>query len=204
MIAQRFRSVVWVGGVALAALLLYIVSLQVATERGRLEEIDRQVASTQREIRQLQTEMGTRANLRQLERWNGDVLALTAPKASQYMSGERDISKINRDNMGDAAAAPPPVMAAVMLNEVAPAPGAKAADVVAAHTGPGAGQGGNRSVALSKQDRQVQQAFDAGPHNPAKPVDVALAQGTSRDRNMQSSIDGSARPGPNDGGKVHK
>ena len=81
MIAQRFRPVGWVAGIALAATALYLVSLQVANERGRLEEIDRKIAHTSREIRQLQTEMGTRASLRQLERWNGEVLALSAPQA---------------------------------------------------------------------------------------------------------------------------
>ena len=44
MIAQRFRPVGWVLGVAVAACILYMISLQVATQRGRLEEIDRKIA----------------------------------------------------------------------------------------------------------------------------------------------------------------
>lgn len=88
MIAQRFRPVGWVAGIAAAACILYLISLQVATQRGRLEEIDRKIAMTKRDIRQLQTELGTRASLRQLERWNSDVLALSAPKANQYLKDE--------------------------------------------------------------------------------------------------------------------
>ena len=88
MIAQRFRPVGWVAGIAAAACGLYMVSLQVAHQRGRLEAIDARIAATKRDIRQLQTELGTRASLRQLERWNGEVLALTAPTAQQFIADE--------------------------------------------------------------------------------------------------------------------
>ena len=187
MIAQKFRSVAWVAGVALAATLLYIISLQVATERGRLEAIDRKIAATKRDIRQLQTEMGTRASLRQLERWNGEALALSAPGAGQYLGSEDQISEIDRSNLGDATAAPPPVMAAVMVREaesvVAQAP-AVSAPVVAATVAPHPAQtkpqpmrvamsAPKPAVKLSAQDRQVQQAF--APARPAAPVKVASA-----------------------------
>ncbi len=113
MIAQRFRPLGWVAGIALAATALYLVSLQVATERGRLETIDKKIAATKREIRQLQTEMGTRASLRQLERWNGEVLSLSAPQAGQYLSGEAALASLNQDKIGRSPAAPPPAMVAV-------------------------------------------------------------------------------------------
>ena len=86
MIAQRFKAVGWVAMVAIAATFLYLISLQVAVERGKLEAVEAQINAAQREVRQLQTEMGTRASLRQLERWNGDVLALSAPKAKQFVN----------------------------------------------------------------------------------------------------------------------
>jgi hypothetical protein len=162
MIAQRFRSVGWVVGVALAAILLYIISLQVATERGRLEAIDRKIAMTKRDIRQLQTEMGTRASLRQLERWNGDVLALSSPGASQYLNSEEDISKIDRSNMGAADAPPPPMMAAVMVREPA-----------------AASQPTEAKVALSDQDRQVQEAVGTPRSRAIKPVAMADSPATT-------------------------
>ena len=112
MIAQRFRPLGWVAGIALAATALYLVSLQVATERGRLETIDKKIAATKREIRQLQTEMGTRASLRQLERWNGEVLSLSAPQAGQYLSGEAALASLNQDKIGHSPAAPPPAIVA--------------------------------------------------------------------------------------------
>lgn len=112
MIAQRFRPVGWVAGVALAATGLYLVSLQVASERGRLEAIDRKIAATRRDIRQLQTEMGTRASLRQLERWNGEVLSLSAPQAGQYLKSEAALASLNDGDIGKSPSAPPLAMIA--------------------------------------------------------------------------------------------
>lgn len=85
MIARRLRPLGWAAAVGAAAISFYLVSLRVAAERGDLEAIDREIAQTHRDIRQLKTELRTRASMRQLERWNGDVLALAAPSASQYI-----------------------------------------------------------------------------------------------------------------------
>lgn len=153
MIAQRFRPVGWVAGIALAATALYLVSLQVASERGRLEQIDRKIAATKREIRQLQTEMGTRASLRQLERWNGEVLALSAPQAGQYLSGEVELDTLNRDEIGRKPSAPPPVMVAVTTDALKPVEKTTPSAIFAALTTPKA------PSKLTAQDRTVQAAI---------------------------------------------
>lgn len=157
MITQRFRPVGWVASVAAAATILYLISLQVATERGRLEEIDSKIASTTREIRQLQTELGTRASLRQLERWNSEVLALSAPGAGQFLNNEAALASVDQSNIGKKTATTP--MVAVMAtqtsqdaNAAAPAPTlvAKIASVAMA----------SPPVKLTKQDRAIQKAMD--------------------------------------------
>jgi hypothetical protein len=169
MIAQRFRPVGWVAGIALAATALYLVSLQVASERGRLEQIDRKIAATKREIRQLQTEMGTRASLRQLERWNGEVLALSAPQAGQYLSGEAGLDTLNRDEIGRKPSAPPPVMVAVI-----PVDATKAVEkttssaLFAALTTP------KVPPKLTAQDRTVQAAIAPKSVSRPKREDIAL------------------------------
>ena len=117
MIAQRFRPVGWVAGVAVAATALYMVSLRVASERGRLETIDHKIASTQREIRQLQTELGTRASLRQLEKWNSETFSMSAPQVGQYLAGAHALAFADQAKLGDKPSAPPPVMAAVSITE---------------------------------------------------------------------------------------
>jgi hypothetical protein len=111
MIGQRFRPLGWVAGVATAATCLYLVSLQVAAERGKLEAVEHQIASAQRDMRQLQTELGTRASLRQLEKWNGDVLALSAPKAQQFLHSETQLASLGSGAIDDGTPnAPPAVM----------------------------------------------------------------------------------------------
>ncbi len=115
MIVQRFKAVGWVALVAIAATLLYLISLQVAVERGKLEAVEAQIASAHRELRQLQTELGTRASMRQLERWNGEVLALSAPKASQFVNNGAQLVALDLDAERATPNAPPPVMASVAV-----------------------------------------------------------------------------------------
>jgi hypothetical protein len=120
MIAHRFRPVFWVVGCAVAATALYTVSLGVASERTRLEDLDHKIAMTRRDIRQLQTELGTRASLRQLERWNGDVLALSAPKAGQFRATETALKTIDGSTLPTDSFAPPPVMVAAATRTATP------------------------------------------------------------------------------------
>ena len=85
MIARGFKSVIWVGAVGSAALGCYMVSLRVATERADLAHVERQIVDAKRDIRSLQTELGTRGRLAQLEDWNSNVLALSAPTSNQFV-----------------------------------------------------------------------------------------------------------------------
>lgn len=86
MIATRFRTVGWTGCVCAAALAFYLVSQTVATKRAELASVDRRIAATQREIRQLETEIGTRGGMAQIEAWNSKVYGLQAPGAEQFVS----------------------------------------------------------------------------------------------------------------------
>ena len=74
MSARSFRSVFMVASCAGAALGCYLVSLRVASERAALEDVETRIVMTQRDIRLLQTEIGTRGRLAQLERWNAKAL----------------------------------------------------------------------------------------------------------------------------------
>ena len=87
MRSRSFRSVGWVATIAGTALSCYLVSLRVASERAALEDVETEIVLAQRDIRLLQTEIGTRGRLAQLERWNVKVLALSAPSADQFVEG---------------------------------------------------------------------------------------------------------------------
>ena len=96
MSARSFRSVFMVASCAGAALGCYLVSLNVASERASLEDVENRIVMTQRDIRSLQTEIGTRGRLAQLERWNVKVLALSAPSADQFLEGGFQLARLAR------------------------------------------------------------------------------------------------------------
>ncbi|MGV3478874.1 MAG: colicin transporter [Sphingobium sp.] len=99
MIAKRFQSFQRLAACTCAVMGLYMITSQVASERTDLEKVDRQILSARKDIRQLQTELGTRASLRQLERWNGEVLALTTPDADQFVGNERALATLDRSGI---------------------------------------------------------------------------------------------------------
>ncbi|MGH6728683.1 MAG: hypothetical protein ACREBK_00890, partial [Sphingomicrobium sp.] len=106
---------------ACAALGLYLVSLRVASERAALESIETQIVLAQRDVRVLQTEIGTRGRLAQLERWNAKVLALSAPSADQFLSGTFELARLARPSDQPVIDAPV-VLASAPAPETAQAP----------------------------------------------------------------------------------
>ncbi|HEX8582875.1 MAG TPA: hypothetical protein VF680_00510 [Allosphingosinicella sp.] len=99
MIARGFKSVIWVGAVGAAAIACYMVSLQVATERADLTRVESQIIAAKRDIRTLQTELGTRGRMSQLESWNAEVLALSAPTASQFLPDQVTLARFDQPEM---------------------------------------------------------------------------------------------------------
>ncbi|HEX8641722.1 MAG TPA: hypothetical protein VF704_11295 [Allosphingosinicella sp.] len=95
MIAKGFKPVAWVAAIGTAALGCYMLSLQVAAERADLATLERQIMSTRQDIRALQTELGTRGRLSQLEQWNAEVLALSAPVAGQFLESNLSLARFD-------------------------------------------------------------------------------------------------------------
>ena len=98
VVAHRFR---WFGWFVLCVGVIlgcYLMSSRVAAERNKLGDVERSIASTERDIRALETEFDTRANLAQLERWNGDTLKLSAPTAAQYVRDDAQLASLDFDS----------------------------------------------------------------------------------------------------------
>jgi hypothetical protein len=87
MSARSFGSLFMVASCAGAALGCYLVSLRVASERAALEDVETKIVLAQRDMRMIQTEIGTRGRLSQLERWNAGAFSLSAPAANQFLEG---------------------------------------------------------------------------------------------------------------------
>ena len=94
MSGRSFRSVFMVASCAGAALGCYLVSLRVASERAALEDVETRIVLAQRDLRVLQTEIGTRGRLSQLERWNAGAFALSAPSADQFLKGSFELARL--------------------------------------------------------------------------------------------------------------
>jgi hypothetical protein len=133
MIAKRFQSFQRLAAGTAAVMGLYMITSQVASERTDLERVDRKILSARKDIRQLQTELGTRASLRQLERWNGEVLALTTPDADQFIASERTLATLDRSGIVPGPRyAPAAVVMAMTSMPAAPAQQPVASDAVEA------------------------------------------------------------------------
>jgi len=106
MSAHGFRSLFMAASVAGAALGCYLISLNVASERAELEAVEEKIVLAQRDIRVLQTEIGTRGRLAQLERWNVKFIRLSAPSADQFVEGGFQLATMVRPQRKPAIEAP--------------------------------------------------------------------------------------------------
>ena len=107
--AYRLKGIGWFMALAAVALGFYLISLQVAAERKKLDDVTARVTDARHEIHALETEFATRANMRQLEQWNGDTLALAAPTAAQFVSDDAALAAL------DPAHPAQPVQAAQLI-----------------------------------------------------------------------------------------
>ncbi|WP_375398043.1 hypothetical protein [uncultured Sphingomonas sp.] len=128
-VAYRFR---WFGWFVLCVGVIlgcYLMSLRVAAERRKVVEIERSIATTEREIRALETEFDTRASLARLEQWNGDTLRLSAPTAAQYVRDGAALASIDFNRPPGSSVQ---VQAASIVPSAPAVPGAVALPQVAA------------------------------------------------------------------------
>jgi hypothetical protein len=187
MIARGFKPLGWVAAVGTAALGCYMLSLRVASERADLTGLQHRIVATRQQIRSLQTELGTRGRLQQLEQWNDDVLALAAPVSGQYLRSNVQLARFGTGapNAPGALEAPAEVRMAAAETAPAPAPAATAAMPAPRHAVADA-----RSIAAPPPlDRPTVQrtsltvTADAAPARTAAPTPQrAAAPGPARSR----------------------
>ena len=160
MSARSFRSVFMVASCAGAALGCYLVSLRVASERSALEGVETQIVTTQRDIRLLQTEIGTRGRLAQLERWNVKALALSAPAADQFLNGSFELAKLTQPERRIDIQAP-------VVLATAPAPDSRQAPIGEAQTAESDGRARRDSLlyqaSLKTGSREVPASLAVAP-----------------------------------------
>lgn len=103
MAIKALNGLGWYAAGLIVAPGCYLVSSMVAAERTRVEAVERAIAKAHKDIRQLETEFDTRANLAQLERWNGEVMRYTAPTPHQFLASDTQLTSL-RALQGDGTA----------------------------------------------------------------------------------------------------
>jgi hypothetical protein len=94
---KRLKNLGWLALVFMVAILLYPLSLNVASTHSDLVAVDRQILDTKREISFLQAEIRTRASLQQLEEWNELLYGYQPPTAQQFVNGEAALAGLGSD-----------------------------------------------------------------------------------------------------------
>jgi hypothetical protein len=105
MLGYAWKTLGWFFMSVAVALGFLLVPLQVAGERKKLDHTLADIAQARKDIRALETEFQTRANLAQLDQWNSDTLRLVAPAAAQYVSNEAGLAAIDVRQSGGMQAA---------------------------------------------------------------------------------------------------
>ena len=152
---RSFRSLFMVATCASAALGCYLVSLRVASERAALEDVETKIVLAQRDMRVLQTEIGTRGRLAQLERWNASVLAMQAPGADQFLQGSFELAKLTQPQHKVDFQAPVVLASAPAPKAANPAVGQPATDDAGAPTASVPPKALLREASLKTETREV-------------------------------------------------
>lgn len=105
MAVYGFRGLGWLLCVAVVAPACYMVNSHGAAERAKLKATQVAIIEAQKDIRGLETEFDTRANMAQIERWNGDVLAMNAPQPQQYLASASGLAALDQPATATLAAA---------------------------------------------------------------------------------------------------
>ncbi len=116
---KRLKNLGWLALVFMVAIMLYPLSLNVATLHSDLVRVDRKILDTKREISFLQAELRTRASMQQLEEWNDLLYGYQPPTAAQFVDGEAALAGLDGETPVTK-----PVMVAASANDGASPEGA--------------------------------------------------------------------------------
>ncbi|MDE8650390.1 hypothetical protein [Novosphingobium album (ex Liu et al. 2023)] len=147
---DRVQSIGWFTVLLLFGALTLGLGLRVNAVKSQVHDTERHIVALRQDIDQLQTEFQTRSNQQQLKAINDIDFGYQAPRAEQYIEGERQLAALGlprgpgapepiRMAHGDGAAAEPaasnPVIAMVSPITGTPANAAEARGAVKSDSG---------------------------------------------------------------------
>ncbi|MEM6475193.1 MAG: hypothetical protein AAF687_03410 [Pseudomonadota bacterium] len=101
---SRMRQIGWIASLGLCLGIFIILSFNVHAVKSEVLLAERKIVQLKRETLLLETEFQTRASQRQLANWNSLEFGFEAPRADQYVDGERQLAKLGQPLSPDAPA----------------------------------------------------------------------------------------------------
>lgn len=102
MTSTQARSLGWAAVLAICLAAVVVLSFKVHAVRSEVLLAERQLIDLQRETLLLETEFETRASQRQLAEWNQVEFGYQAPRAGQFLDGERQLASLGEVRRPDA------------------------------------------------------------------------------------------------------
>lgn len=109
MTGIQARSLGWMAVLAICMAAVTILSFKVHAVKSEVLLAEREILALKRETLLLETEFETRASQRQLAAWNAVEFGYEAPRADQFLDGERQLASLGQRRGPDA---PAPIMLA--------------------------------------------------------------------------------------------
>ena len=173
MAVQGFRGLGWFLCGVVVAPTCYMVNSYGAAEQARLNAVKAAILQARKDIRGLETEFQTRANLAQIERWNGDVLAMAAPAPQQYLASEAALASL--DQPAELQ------LASLVIPAGAPAVQPVAATVTAAGEPVEAAPKTPAGKSVAQQDRELRDLMTKADRQAVAMVDNKLLSASTMD-----------------------
>lgn len=178
MNSSQVRSLGWFAVLAICLLVVIALSFKVHAVKSQVLLAERQLIALKREKLLLETEFETRASQRQLAEWNQVEFGYDAPRAGQFLEGERQLASLGEVR---SPTAPAPIRLARADSTDTEAAAAPAAD--APMRSPVSGAKVTLASAAGEKDAGAvfTQAFgdfliEASPIRPAKAETPRLAK----------------------------
>lgn len=109
---DRIRSIGWIVILTICAGLTAGLALRVNAVKSQVHETEKRVVALRQEINFLDTEFQTRASQQQLKLLNDVEFGFSAPRAAQYIEGERQLAALGKPR---GPGAPSPIRVASHL-----------------------------------------------------------------------------------------
>lgn len=109
MTGIQARSLGWMAVLAMCIAAVTILSFKVHAVKSEVLLAEREILALKRETLLLETEFETRASQRQLAAWTAVEFGYEAPRADQFLDGERQLASLGQRRGPDA---PAPIMLA--------------------------------------------------------------------------------------------